>query len=351
MNYYLYDNPPASLQFYPNRQNGSSFGIVIHTTEGVGGDDSAEKTARFISRRSDPGSYHCIVDTNSTVMLLPDEAVAFGVAASGYNSRCWMIAIAAPSSALNTSSPYTKAEIDRMGSEICAYWERNGIDPVSSACFIGEEVKNRPGLAHHGDVQPWDRSDAWSLRDDRPTFDQMLINAICEAAGKTPIENKPYFPQPIDTSYFYTIGSTGQKVKDIQKLVGVSEDGIYGTITAKAVSNWQKNLDVFPDGIWGPVTEEATKNLFAFLANQPDISETTKFFEAIEEAKTNTIKQGSFGGPVQIAQIFLNTKGYQVSVDGIFGPLTTHALWQFQKNNGLRVDGIIGPETWRALTS
>ncbi len=64
MGYYLLDNPPASSQFYPSRNNGWQGGIVIHTTEGVGGYDSAENTAAFISRRSDPGSYHVITDLN-----------------------------------------------------------------------------------------------------------------------------------------------------------------------------------------------------------------------------------------------------------------------------------------------
>lgn len=349
MGYYLYDNPPASRQFYPNRQNGSSFGIVIHTTEGVGGDDSAENTARFISRRSDPGSYHCIVDTDSTVMMLPDEAVAFGVAAPGYNGRCWMIALAARSSDLDPNNAYTNIEIDRMGQEICAYWDRNGVNPVEAAQFIGEEVKDRPGLAHHGDVQPWDRSDAWSRREERQVFDQMLINAICKAAGSKPIEIPSFPTPPAPESSIYQVGSSGEKVKEIQQIVGAQQDGIYGPATQQAVKVWQAKLGINSDGIWGPQTQEATNNLFAFLANVSETQAANGFFEAINAAKKEVISKGSTGDAVKLAQIALNIKGYNLAADGIFGNLTTHATWQFQKDNGLRVDGIIGPKTWDAL--
>jgi peptidoglycan hydrolase-like protein with peptidoglycan-binding domain len=349
MGYYLYDNPPASKQFYPNRQNGSSFGVIIHTTEGVGGDESAENTAGFISRRSNPGSYHCIVDTNSTVMMLPDEAVAFGVAAPGYNGRCWMIAIAARSADLNPDDPETQKEIKRMGQEICAYWKRNGVDPVLSAQFIGEEVKDRPGLAHHGDVQPGDRSDAWSRRENRWVFDSMLIQAICIAAGSAPIEQQRFETPAAPESAIYKVGSNGNKVKDIQKLVGVDQDGVYGPKTEQAVKVWQHKLGVNADGVWGPQTEEATNNLFAFLSNITAEPENNEFFEAINAAKNQVISKGSTGDAVKIAQIALNLKGYNLQADGIFGNLTTHSTWQFQKDNGLRVDGVIGPETWNVL--
>lgn len=349
MGYYLYDNPPASMQFYPNRQNGSSFGVVIHTTEGVGGDDSAENTAGFISRRSGPGSYHCIVDTNSTVMMLPDEAVAFGVAAPGYNSRCWMIAIAARSSDLNSDSPETMTEINRMAKEICAYWERNGVNVSEAAVFIGEEVKDRPGLAHHGDVQPWDRSDAWSRRSDRQTFDRLLIEAICQEAGQENTFFPPVIAPEIPESAIYQNGSEGEKVKNIQRIVGVLDDGIYGQQTKNAVAVWQSKLNLNPDGIWGPVTEEATNNFFAFLANLPQVQESNPFFEALEDAKSQVLQKGSVNGAVKIAQLVLNEKGYGLAADGIFGNATTFAVWQFQKSNGLSVDGIIGPKTWAAL--
>jgi hypothetical protein len=41
--------------------------------------------------------------------------------------------------------------------------------------------------------------------------------------------------------------------------------------------------------------------------------------------------------------------GYDVSVDGYYGPGTEAAVRQFQEANGLTVDGLTGPVTWAAL--
>ena len=357
MGYYLIDNPPASKQFWPSRNGGLSGGVVIHTTEGSGGENSAENTAGFISRRSDPGSYHCIVDSeaNAAVLLMPDDYTAFGVAASGYNSRCWMIAIAAPSAALNADSPYTQIEIDNMAREIVEFWKRNGFDPVASAQFIGEDVKNRPGLAHHGDVQPWDRSDAWSRREDRWVFDSLLLQAIARhAGGSSPAPlppQEPTIPTPVPVGSIWGVGSKGDKVKEIQRVVGVTQDGVYGPQTERAVIQWQKNLRVTPDGIWGPATEQATHDLFVFLGNLQAVSPSNPFFDALNDARNQVLRQGSNGGAVKILQLTLNSKGYGLVGDGIFGPATDRAVRQFQANNRLQIDGIVGSQTWNTLLS
>lgn len=360
MGYYLLDNPPASRQFYPSRQSGLSGGVIIHTTEGAGGLDSAEKTAGFISRRQDPGSYHVIVDSeaDAAVHLMPDDYVAFGVAASGYNSRCWMIAIAAPSAALVADSPYTQIEIDNMAREIVAFWVRNGFDPISSARFIGEETKNQPGLAHHGDVQSWDRSDAWSRREDRWVFDSLLLQAIERHAGAAVPAPAPLPPQPptqptpVPPTAIWRVGSTGEKVKQIQTIVGVAADGIFGPATEAAVRQWQSNLRLNADGVWGPATEQATHDLFVFLANLPAVEAVApdnEFFGALEDATKQVLRQGSSGGAVKILQTGLNGKGFRLVADGVFGPATDRAVRGFQSANGLAVDGVVGPRTWNAL--
>jgi peptidoglycan hydrolase-like protein with peptidoglycan-binding domain len=360
MGYYLLDNPPASRQFWPSRQNGMSGGVVIHTTEGSGGYTSAENTAGFISRRSDPGSYHCIVDSepNTAVQMMPDDYTAFGVAASGYNSKCWMIAIAARSSDLNPDSPETQTEIDNMAREIVSFWVRNGFDPVSSAQFIGEDVKNRPGLAHHGDVQPWDRSDAWSRREDRWVFDSLLLQAIARYIGGS--EPAPIFPQlptiptPVPAESVWRVGSSGDKVKQIQGIVGVAQDGVFGPKTEAAVRQWQSNLGIGADGVWGPQTEQATHDLFVFLANLPAVEQTAPdnpFFVALNNATQQVLRMGSNGDAVKILQAGLNGKGYRLVADGVFGSNTDGAVRRFQADRGLQADGIVGARTWNALLS
>ncbi len=66
----------------------------------------------------------------------------------------------------------------------------------------------------------------------------------------------------------------------------------------------------------------------------------------------STIKKGSKGNLVRIAQEKLIVKSYKLpkfGVDGDFGNETEAVVKQFQRHNGLDDDGIIGPKTWTKL--
>ncbi len=55
------------------------------------------------------------------------------------------------------------------------------------------------------------------------------------------------------------------------------------------------------------------------------------------------------GLAVENVQRQLVRHGYDVDVDGYFGPLTLAAVRQFQSDHGLTADGLVGPMTWPAL--
>jgi peptidoglycan hydrolase-like protein with peptidoglycan-binding domain len=61
---------------------------------------------------------------------------------------------------------------------------------------------------------------------------------------------------------------------------------------------------------------------------------------------TSTIQKGAKGDEVKKWQTFLNTQGYNLSVDGDFGDKTYAATTDYQSKNGLTVDGIVGANTW-----
>jgi len=48
-------------------------------------------------------------------------------------------------------------------------------------------------------------------------------------------------------------------------------------------------------------------------------------------------------------QLMLARRGFDIEVDGYFGPATEYAVRQFQASASLEVDGLIGPATWTAL--
>ncbi len=137
-----------------------------------------------------------------------------------------------------------------------------------------------------------------------------------------------------------SLGSTGEDVKDLQKILnatigGLVVDGIFGQKTKEAVLTFQKQQNLSMDGIVGSQT-------WAIL----DTIET-------DESDANprpTLRRGSTGEDVSYLQRRLNGIGFgQLVVDGVFGADTEKAVLVFQKHASLLMDGIVGAKTWAEL--
>ncbi len=62
------------------------------------------------------------------------------------------------------------------------------------------------------------------------------------------------------------------------------------------------------------------------------------------------LRVGSRGPQVIMWQQHLNVvRDVDISVDGIYGPVTAEATREFQRSAGITVDGIVGPETRHAM--
>lgn len=61
------------------------------------------------------------------------------------------------------------------------------------------------------------------------------------------------------------------------------------------------------------------------------------------------VRVGSVGASVTKMQELLRDMGYQITVDGRFGPRTEAILKVAQAKLGLKADGIGGPKTWAAI--
>lgn len=59
-----------------------------------------------------------------------------------------------------------------------------------------------------------------------------------------------------------------------------------------------------------------------------------------------TVKRGAKGNITKLIQERLNSVGFKLSTDGIFGAGTERAVKVFQKNRRLTQDGIVGKNTW-----
>ena len=66
---------------------------------------------------------------------------------------------------------------------------------------------------------------------------------------------------------------------------------------------------------------------------------------------TRLLKFNSMGSDVKVLQAKLNSYGYNLTVDGIFGNLTLAAVKSYQGKNNLVVDGLVGPLTLAKLNA
>lgn len=64
-----------------------------------------------------------------------------------------------------------------------------------------------------------------------------------------------------------------------------------------------------------------------------------------------TLRLGSSGDSVRHLQTLLSQRGYQLVVDGDFGPKTRLQVLAFQEDQRLAIDGVVGPKTWAALAA
>ncbi|HWH28854.1 MAG TPA: peptidoglycan-binding protein [Mycobacteriales bacterium] len=57
---------------------------------------------------------------------------------------------------------------------------------------------------------------------------------------------------------------------------------------------------------------------------------------------------GQVAEDVRVWQARMAERGWDIQVDGIYGPQTARIAAAFQAEKGLVVDGLVGPETWAA---
>jgi len=163
---YEHENPNAKLRSngkrfhgYPHRGRVAS-GIVVHTAENLpditGDDTGAESVASYASRMERPASYHRVVDSDSIVVLLPDEAQAFHCV--GWNSRTLGLSIASKAGTWDQTPAKWKTRILHNAADIAADWcVLHGIDPV----HINSQALEHggTGLIGHGELDPERRHD------------------------------------------------------------------------------------------------------------------------------------------------------------------------------------------------
>lgn len=134
----------------------------------------------------------------------------------------------------------------------------------------------------------------------------------------------------------YTIGDSGDAVRDIQDRLGAlgypwtpDIHGEFGPATAAAVMAFQSANGLDPNG-------DVDDHVWQILVDAGH-----RLGDRVLYHRRPMIR----GGDVAELQQLLNDLGFDADrADGIFGPLTARAVLEFQANRGLGEDGIAGPE-------
>ncbi len=132
-------------------------------------------------------------------------------------------------------------------------------------------------------------------------------------------------PEP---AYAVVVKSRGPDVRQLQRAIGVSADGVFGSQTERALRRWQRSHGLVADGIAGPSTRAALG-----LGAGPVLKRRGGQGGARRSRSDR-------GGGVRALQ-----RRIGVPPDGVFGPGTEAALKRWQEAHGLVADGIAGPQT------
>jgi hypothetical protein len=164
MSYYLLDRPPVRDQFRSTRRATPTGCIVLHTTENSVRVGAARDVARFIERRSDPGSYHLIGDQDEIVEMMPFGFEAYGDA-TGSNRFAIHIAVTAYAAdrPLLMTQGIGAALVDNMAvmARMAADWLESeyGIAVPAQRITRAASDAGDPGFISHSDRDPARRHD------------------------------------------------------------------------------------------------------------------------------------------------------------------------------------------------
>lgn len=139
-------------------------------------------------------------------------------------------------------------------------------------------------------------------------------------------------------------GSKGAAVKELQKALGVTADGIFGAHTEEVLKAFQEKEGLTPDGIAGPATFAALGLLDTDLSTKADPPLTDSLYSRVPYKATETLevveyfmpKDEYLQGPIKPEWLFLHhTAGWH-------NPFNTVKAWDADKIGRIATEFVLG---------
>ena len=131
--------------------------------------------------------------------------------------------------------------------------------------------------------------------------------------------------------------------------------GVYDKATQKSVKIFQQIFGLQADGVVGKATWYKLVYLYVGVLRLAELVSQGQTIPQTGFQYPGVLREGSRGTGVQQLQYMLAVLAEfdpaltPLNADGIFGPITTRAVREYQLLNGLVVDGIVGRRTWESV--
>lgn len=296
MSYILEQRKQRTQQWNKVRRHGSTpSGVcVIHTAEGNG----AGNVLAWILSRPDHGSYHRLVDADTTLKLAPWSAETFHCRFTNPHSVGISAAVKAADWPSLDKAGTGKKIIDRMAVEAAdfvRYMKGRGVTVPVERISRADALAKRPGFLAHGDTDPARRTDPGKHFDWAYFFER--VNHHLGKGAK---------PAPV--------GRAGERVlrTHYQRVI----DGQPGPYTWTAVQEFLRDRGLYDRVVDGQPGHYTWRGLQSYLA--------------VDGFYTRAIDGDPGPYTIRAMQTWLTKAGhYDRAIDGQPGPYTWRALQAF----------------------
>lgn len=208
----------------------------------------------------------------------------------------------------------------------------------------------RPGTRDLGDLEFWERSAVRSrLRREsaaarkigvrhgaRSRLAVALVGVTLAVPATDAVTAGTAQAAPV-TDAVLKRGDSGSRVAALQRALGITADGEFGTQTHKAVRAFQRSHGLTIDGVVGAQTAAALG--LGRAAKKASVS--------VRVGSESSTASPTADLPAATVRAIQNKLG--IAADGEWGPQTSRAVRDYQRKRGLQVDGIPGPATLGSL--